>query len=266
MSKYAHKHQVWNYFCLIFFFNGLISAGESTASSCKRNVAWYELSAWLQTYCHLSTNKTLSVSWQFSETCGLTNYGRKDAIPRYLVFGTLGLVPLQIIKKERKKKEKEKTLGGSTLVHCLVFSLHFSYVTFINPLEKIWLSCPVKATAATRTATRPYQCVQYFCVQAVVWLPVFGIFSLHTDVDACDCTWQLYKLHTKVCSWSWLWEKNPSLRWGIKPVIVLCLPFWSDSLQTSPCYCSSTWNIPVILPNVQVPGHSLTHMYYTYAA
>ena len=30
-------------------------------------------------------------------------------------------------------------------------------------------------------------CAVGFIVQTMVWLPVFGIFNVHTD-DACDCT------------------------------------------------------------------------------
>ena len=30
--------------------------------------------------------------------------------------------------------------------------------------------------------------VVFSCVQTMVWLPVFGIFNVRTDVDACDCT------------------------------------------------------------------------------
>ena len=31
-------------------------------------------------------------------------------------------------------------------------------------------------------------CVVFSCVQTMVWLPVCGIFNVHTDVDTCDCT------------------------------------------------------------------------------
>ena len=31
-------------------------------------------------------------------------------------------------------------------------------------------------------------CVVYSCVQTVVWPPVSGIFNMHTDIEACDCT------------------------------------------------------------------------------
>ena len=30
--------------------------------------------------------------------------------------------------------------------------------------------------------------VVFSCVLTMVWLPVFGIFNVHTDVDACDYT------------------------------------------------------------------------------
>jgi len=45
-------------------------------------------------------------------------------------------------------------------------------------------------------------------LQTVVWLPVFGIFNVRSDVDACDCTRGLYGHRKRVCTGSWLWEKN----------------------------------------------------------
>ena len=52
-------------------------------------------------------------------------------------------------------------------------------------------------------------CAVFPCVRTVVWLPVFGIFNVHTDVDACDCTRGLYGHRERVCTESWPWEKNP---------------------------------------------------------
>ena len=43
-------------------------------------------------------------------------------------------------------------------------------------------------------------CAVFPCVQTTVWLPVFGIFSMHTDVDACNCTQGLYG-HRKTLYW-----------------------------------------------------------------
>ena len=39
----------------------------------------------------------------------------------------------------------------------------------------------------------------------------------------------VYGHHTRVCTESWLWEKNPLLHWEIKPASVAC---WSDALPT----------------------------------
>ena len=41
-------------------------------------------------------------------------------------------------------------------------------------------------------------CEVFTCVQTMVRLPVFGIFSVGTDVDACDCTRGLYGHHRRV--------------------------------------------------------------------
>ena len=35
-------------------------------------------------------------------------------------------------------------------------------------------------------------CAVFSCVHTMVRLPVLGIFNVHTDVDACDCTRGLY--------------------------------------------------------------------------
>ena len=67
----------------------------------------------------------------------------------------------------------------------------------------------------------------------MVWLPVFGIFNMCIDVDACDYTWGLYRHCETVCTGSWLWEKNllPHMdgfsvrqstitNWAIPPVVM----------------------------------------------
>ena len=48
---------------------------------------------------------------------------------------------------------------------------------------------PVSACSAEHTSWQPQaemtaQCAVYLCVQTMVWLPVSGIFNVHTDVDA----------------------------------------------------------------------------------
>ena len=42
----------------------------------------------------------------------------------------------------------------------------------------------------------------FSCVQTMVWLPGFGIFTCVTDVDACDCTQRLYGHRQRVCAGS----------------------------------------------------------------
>ena len=51
-------------------------------------------------------------------------------------------------------------------------------------------------------------CVAFLCSQTMVWLLVFGIFNPHTDVKACNCTRRLYRHCMRVCTGSWLREKN----------------------------------------------------------
>ena len=36
-------------------------------------------------------------------------------------------------------------------------------------------------------------CATFSCVRTMAWLPVFGIFNVRADVDACDCTRGLYR-------------------------------------------------------------------------
>ena len=57
-------------------------------------------------------------------------------------------------------------------------------------------------------ATHSFQCVQYFRVSKQ-WIPMFGIVNLRTHVDACDCIQGLNGCRKRVCTESWLWEKNP---------------------------------------------------------
>ena len=56
----------------------------------------------------------------------------------------------------------------------------------------------------------------------------YGIFNMCTDVNACNCTWGCVDT-IRVCTESWLWEKNPLLHQGTKPVSAAC---WSDALPT----------------------------------
>ena len=62
----------------------------------------------------------------------------------------------------------------------------------------------------------------FSCIQTTVWLPILGIFKVHTDDDACDCTRGLYGHRKRVCTGSWLmWEKKPLPCQGLRPASVL---------------------------------------------
>ena len=63
-----------------------------------------------------------------------------------------------------------------------VFSTSLSHVG--NPGCLTWVT---HSRRQCNTTTHPYHCVQYFHVSklAMVWLPVLGIFTVHTYVDAC---------------------------------------------------------------------------------
>ena len=47
------------------------------------------------------------------------------------------------------------------------------------------------------------------------------ISNMHTDVNASDCTQGVYWDHSRACTESWLWEKNPLPHRGIEPVLAM---------------------------------------------
>ena len=57
----------------------------------------------------------------------------------------------------------------------------------------------------------------------------YGIFNVHTDVNACDCTWDCTDTHKRVCSESCLLEENPFPHWEVEPALAACQ---SDALPT----------------------------------
>ena len=48
----------------------------------------------------------------------------------------------------------------------------------------------------------------FSCLQTKVWLPTLRIFNVRTDFNACDCIRGLCRHRKRVCSESWLWEKD----------------------------------------------------------
>ena len=63
--------------------------------------------------------------------------------------------------------------------------------------------------------------VVFSCDETMVWLPVFVIFIVRPDVDACDCTRKLYGHHKRVCTGSWLTlGEYPLPNRGLKPASI----------------------------------------------
>ena len=86
--------------------------------------------------------------------------------------------------------------------------------------------------------------VHYFHV-SLVWLPVFGIFNMRTDVNTCDCTWGPCGRCKRVCPKSWLgekflresalkvdWEKKILAAWGNQTHVSIA-PVFSVRRSTS---------------------------------
>ena len=99
-------------------------------------------------------------------------------------------------------------------------------VEYVNvPRGELGLPYLVRRSSLPSSAT---VCAVFLCVQTMVWLPVFEIFNVRTDVDACDCTRGLCGHRKRVCTGSWLlWEINPLPHRGLEPasgfsVVTLC--------------------------------------------
>ena len=81
----------------------------------------------------------------------------------------------------------------------------------------------------------------FSCVQTKVRLPVLWIFHVRTDVNARDCTRGLCGHRKRVCTESWLWEKNSSSHRGIEPDSAACRSgALTSELLPRPLLCSST--------------------------
>ena len=98
-----------------------------------------------------------------------------------------------------------------------------------------------------------------------------GIFNMREDVDACDCTQGLHKHRKRVCSGSWLWEKNP-LPHGA-PMSALCLAWhWCQhcawlgtDVSIVPGFsvsCSTIWAVTVIARKQPVLMHGMSRAAY----
>ena len=85
---------------------------------------------------------------------------------------------------------------------------------------------------------------------------MFGIFNVHTDVQACDCTRRLYRHRKRACTESWLWEKKslaaPENRTYLRGVPVRRSTNWatsppqrSDAFQQHLLEYSRKWKLTI---------------------
>ena len=125
--------------------------------------------------------------------------------------------------------------------NCLTFFYTFFFYTVLHcPLQEIWVSYPGRAQELQEQCY-PFLLVSavFPCVQTMVWLPVFGIFNVHADVDACDCTQGLYGHRKRVCTGNWLGKKS------------LAAPGMWTCVSIAPGFsvgCSTSWAIPTPHP------------------
>ena len=115
-------------------------------------------------------------------------------------------------------------------------SLQASYS--LSLVGNLSLLTQVRHSSWQSSATHSYLCVQYFHVSKQWYGYQRCCFLTRTDVDTCDCMWELYGHHKllKVCTESWHWEKNPLPQQGLEPASVRCLPaFQSDAQPAELC-------------------------------
>ena len=126
--------------------------------------------------------------------------------------------------------------------HIPAYTFFFFFNTWIVPLgflpQEILAAFPGDSQLSTVSHYPIYgTCWVFFCFYnpsmfqfTKLWhrSHIYRIFSVHTDINACDCT-QGCKDTISLCTESWLWEKNSLLHRGIKSASVACQ---SDALPT----------------------------------
>ena len=118
---------------------------------------------------------------------------------------------------------------------CFCF-LFFCFLVLHWPLPEIWITLPSKAQQPQEQCyPLLLVCAVFLCVQTKAWLPVFRIFNLCTDVDACNCTQVLYG-HCKSLHWKLTLGEKSLAAPGIQTHISIVLGF-------SARRCTS-WAIP----------------------
>ena len=107
-------------------------------------------------------------------------------------------------------KHSSFNITFALVLECLFCLFSTSLKKFFVPWRKFRSPYPGKAQQPHKQCY-PFLsvCITFLCSQTMVWLLVFGIFNPHADVKACNCTRRLYRHCMRVCTGSWLREKNP---------------------------------------------------------
>ena len=87
-----------------------------------------------------------------------------------------------ITESVKRAKMQERTKGQKRVV------------VFCTSLKFRWVTPYLDTAQQPQEQQHPFLpvCVVFLCVHTIVWLPVFAIFNVRTDVDACHCTQGLY--------------------------------------------------------------------------
>ena len=141
------------------------------------------------------------------------------------------------IKQTNKQKHGGKSaywIWPVSSAQCVFFSSFFFFfkVLLCSLRETIFRSSYLGKAQQPQAQRYPFlsMCVIFSCLQTVVWLSVFGICKVRTELDVCDCTPEMYGHRKRVCTESRLWEKNALSHRGLEPASVLRLAFESDAL------------------------------------
>ena len=106
-------------------------------------------------------------------------------------------------------------------VHCLMTVVHAVFCRKLGCLTLVRIQQPYQQCHIKKSQTVApipvFPCGKKIN-KKMVWVSQFGIFNVCTDVDACYCTWGLYK-HHEICTESQLWGRKPPLPyWEPLPV------------------------------------------------
>ena len=105
----------------------------------------------------------------------------------------------------------------------------------------------------------------------------YRIFNVRAEVNACDCTRGCTDTRKRVCTESWLWEKNPLPHWGIEPASAAwrsdALTNWATELccvyGILCCVClfprSFTSHLTSALCTVHLQNRYLSKQYFSWA-